>query len=99
MLRPALGHECPTHSAFNERLQPGQCLIPLLGDEVEVFSRFLHGLQIECEAIFAAGAHTVDDSYILQDAKMLGDGLAGQPGAVSQFGNRMRLPAGESRHQ
>ena len=37
----------PRHSAFNERLQPGQCLIPLLRDGIEVFLDFFNWLRIQ----------------------------------------------------
>jgi hypothetical protein len=37
----------PRHSAFDERLQPEQRLIALLGDKIEVFLDFFHWLRIE----------------------------------------------------
>jgi hypothetical protein len=38
-----------TRSVFDERLEPGQGLIPLLGDEIEVFLDFFKRLRIELE--------------------------------------------------
>jgi hypothetical protein len=42
----AYGHDAMAEkeSAFDEGLEPGECLIPLPGDEIEVFSGFYsHG--------------------------------------------------------
>jgi hypothetical protein len=64
-------------SVFDERLQPGERLIPLLGDEIEVFLHPLERPRIECEAVFATCAVAAHDSHALQHTKMFGDRLAG----------------------
>ena len=35
------------HSVLDERLQPGQCVIPLLGNEIEVLSHVLNRCGVE----------------------------------------------------
>ena len=75
-------------SILHERPQSGQRLVPLLGDEMQVFADFCDGLRIELEMALAAGANTVDNSRTLQDAEMLGDRLAGEPRAFGELRDR-----------
>src|SRR5881394_2269203 len=67
------------HSIFDERHQPGQRLIPLLGNEIEVFLNSFHRPGIEFESALATRTDAVHNSYTLQHSKMLGDRLPGQP--------------------
>src|ERR1700728_711032 len=86
-------------SLFNQRLQPGQRLIPLLGNEIEVLLHSFNGLRIEFEAGFAAPMIAAHDSHALEHSKMFGDGLPGQPRALRQLRDRTRLPGAELGHQ
>src|ERR1700683_3673833 len=86
-------------SIFNQRLQPGQRLIPLLGNGIEVLLHSFNGLGIEFEASLAAPMIAAHDSYPLEDPKMFGDRLPGQPRTLGQLRDRTRLPGTELGHQ
>jgi len=62
-------------SVFNERLEPGQSVIPLLGNEIEIFLNSRNRLRVEFEPAFAAYPDAVYDPGPLQNAKMLGNRL------------------------
>jgi len=85
--------------AFDKRFQPGQGLIPLLRDLIEVSLEFFHGLRIEFKPALAARADVVHNFRFFQYAKMLGNGLPGQPGALGELRDRTRLPAAKRRNQ
>ena len=69
------------HSVFDERLQPGQGLIPLLGNEIEVLPHLLNRRRVEFEQALPTCMDAMHDSDALQDSKMLGDCLPSQRGA------------------
>ncbi len=72
-------HEQPIkHSTFDERLQPGQHLVPLRGNESEVLFDFINRLRIEFKQALATRVDTVHDFHPLQHSKMLGDCLPGK---------------------
>jgi len=66
-------------SRFDEGLQPGEGLIPLLGDEIEILLEAFDGTRIEFEEIFATGLEAANHSRAMQDTKMFADRLPGQP--------------------
>src|SRR5215831_9522971 len=59
------------HSVLDERLQPDQCVIPLLGNEIEVLSHLCDRCGIEFEYALPTGMGAMHDSDALQDSKML----------------------------
>jgi len=70
-------------------------LIPLLGNEIEVVLHFVQRLRIELELAFATGAEAMNDSGTFEDAKMLGNGLAGEFRATRELRDRMWLTAAQ----
>jgi hypothetical protein len=82
-------------SILHEGFESGQCLIPLLGYDLRVFSDLLDRSWIEFEQVFAAGPNAVNDFRALQHAKVLGDGLASQSRTFRQLSDRPVLPLGE----
>jgi hypothetical protein len=65
---------------FDERFQPRQRILPLLGDMLEILSDLVNGFGFKLEAALASDANAANDTCILQDAKVLSHRLSGQPG-------------------
>src|ERR1700741_400888 len=86
-------------SLLDERLQPGQRLIPLLGEEFEVFLDFLDRFRIELEQALAASFHAVHDSCAFEHAKMFRDRLPRQLRSFRQLRNGTWLPAAQLSNQ
>ena len=86
-------------SVFDEGLQPGQCLIPLLGNEIEVLFDSRDRLRIEFESALATLTNAVHDSYSLQHSKVLGDRLPGKLRALGQLSDRSWLSPAEFSNQ
>src|SRR6267143_2536093 len=86
-------------SIFDERLYPGQRLIPPLGNEIEVFLDSFNRLWIEFESVLATRTDATHNSGSLQDSKMFGDRLPGQLRTLCQLRDRMRLPTTQLRNQ
>jgi len=70
-------------STFDERLQPGQRLIPLLGDKIKVLLYPFHRPRIEFKSALSSGTDAVHDFCPLQHSKVLGDCLASKLGTLS----------------
>ena len=73
----------PPRSFFDKGFQAGEGLVPLLGDEVEVFAERDDGFGVELEEVFAAGMNAANEAGGFENAKVLGDGLAGESKAAS----------------
>src|SRR5579863_2117325 len=67
------------------RFEAREGLVPLLGHRGQVGLEALERLWIELEKALAAGVGTADDSGALEDAQVLGDGLAGKLRVVSEL--------------
>ena len=78
-------------SIFGEDFQSSQRQIPLLRDEIEILAGLGEGLGIKLEAAFAAGTSAAYDANVLEDAEMLGDGLAGEPRARRELRDGVRF--------
>jgi len=65
-------------SVFDEGFQPRECGIPLLRDEIKVFSDSFDRLGIKFESTLAAPTDAAHDSHTLQNSKMFSDRLPGQ---------------------
>jgi hypothetical protein len=83
LYRATVTQELPRPSVFDEGLEPGEGLIPLFGDKVEIALDFLDRLRIELEQSLALSPDAVDDANALHHAKMLRDRL---PGQLRSFG-------------
>src|SRR6202051_2166039 len=77
-------------SALDERLQPRQRLIPLLGHQIQVFAQILQRPRIELESTFPTAATAVHDACALEHSKMLGDRLAAKRRVLCELGKRTR---------
>ena len=86
---PRLAHR-PRRLALDEGLQSGKCLIPLLGYAIKVFPDLIDRLRIELKNALATFTSAVHELCPFQDAKMLGDGLAGKVRALRQVRDRTR---------
>jgi len=78
-------------SIFDEGFQSSQRLIPLLRDEIEILAGLGEGPGIKLVAAFAAGTSAAYDANVLEDAEMLGDGLAGEPRARRKLRDGVRF--------
>ena len=61
---------------FDEGFEAGERLVPFGGDAVEIIAERVDGLAVEFEEGMAAGADAADNFGLLEDAQVLGDGLA-----------------------
>lgn len=80
----------PRGSAFDEGFQADESVVPLSGDEIEIFFEIFDGLEMEFEKALAAGADAADQAGAFEDAKMLGDGLAREARARGELRDRAR---------
>ena len=64
-------------SVFHKRLEPGQCLIPLFRNLIQIAFDFLERSRIELEPALAPRADTVHDSCAFQHSKVFRYGLSG----------------------
>jgi len=85
-----------TGSFFDKGFQAGEGLVPLLGDEVEIFAERNDGFGVELEEVFAAGMDAANEAGGFQNAKMLGNGLACKAEATRQLRDGTRAPAVEA---
>ncbi len=67
---------------FDEGFQPGESLIPLLGNEIEVLLHFFHRHGVKFETALAAYVDAMDNAGIFEDAQMLGDCLSREAGTT-----------------
>ena len=77
------------------RLEARQRLVPLLGDGSQVGLEAFERLRIEREEAFAAGVGTANDSGALEDAQVLGDGLASKLRVISKLRDGAGLAGAE----
>jgi hypothetical protein len=84
---------------FDEGFETGEGVVPLGRDAVEVVAKFEDRLRVEFEEGVAAGAYRADDFGALEDAEVLGDGLASEVRAVSELRDGTRLVATKPREQ
>ena len=61
---------------FDERLEPGQCTIPLPRDVLEVLADVINRLGFELEPALTSNTDATNDAHALQDAKVLGHRLS-----------------------
>jgi len=61
---------------FNERLEPRQGTLPLLGDVLEVLADVINRLGFELEPGLTSHADAANDACALEDPKMLGHRLS-----------------------
>ena len=80
---------------FDQGLEAGQGSVPVLGDEGEVLPEVVDGFGGQLEAALAAGAGAADEAGCFEDAEVLGDGLAGEAGALGELSDRARVGVGE----
>ena len=86
-------------SVFDEGSEPGKSLIPLVGDAVEIIADLEDRLRVEREEAVAAGAHAANDTGALENAQMLGNGLACEMRAVRELRDGPGATAAESGNQ
>ena len=84
---------------FDEGAEAEQGGVPLAGEGVEVVFEGLDGERVELVEALAAGAGAADDVCALEDAEVLGDGLAGERGVVGQVGDGALLAVAEAGEQ
>jgi len=65
--------------------------------EIEIILHFVERAWVELEPALAAGADAVHNAGSLQDAQVLGNGLAREARACCQLRNRRRLTGAEAR--
>lgn len=82
-IRPADRSSGARQLFFDERFESGERLIPLCGDAVEVIAECMDRLGVELEEGVTAGAERAHDASALEDAQVLGDGLASETGTMS----------------
>src|ERR1700722_4874910 len=70
-----LAVQTPGPFILDKRLASGRCLIPLLGDEIQVFPNAFNWLRIELESTLATFSDAAHDPDPLQYSKVLGDRL------------------------
>ena len=61
---------------FDERLEPGQCTIPLPRDVLEVPADVINRLGFELKPALTSDTEATNDARALQDAKVLGHRLS-----------------------
>ena len=74
-------------------------MIPLLGDEIDIFLDSANGLWIEFESTLATLTNAVHDSYSLQHSKVLSDRLPGKLRSLGQLRDRAWLSPAEFSNQ
>jgi hypothetical protein len=74
-------------SLFYMRFEAGQGLVPLLGNGAQVCLEAVEGLGVELEEPLATGMGTANDACAFQNAKVLGDGLAGKLRLLRKLGD------------
>jgi len=62
---------------FDERLEPRQGTVPLLGDVLEVLSDIINRLDFELEPTLTSDAEAANDASALEDPKVFGHRLSG----------------------
>jgi hypothetical protein len=84
---------------FDKGLKASEGVVPFGGDAVEVVAEIEDGSGVELKEAVAAGADGAHDAGALENAQMLGDGLAGEARAVGELGDGTRTvaKAGEER--
>jgi hypothetical protein len=90
---------CSQSLPFDERFEPGQSLIPLVGDDVEALLNLLNRGRIEFDEALTTGPDAVHESCALQDSKMLGDRLSGQRMTRCELSDRTRLSPRDAQRQ
>ena len=75
---------------FDVRLQPRQCIVPLLGYLIQIIPYFLDRLRFELKQAFAPDAYTAHHAGIGQHAEVLCHRLPRQIGARGQTRNGLR---------
>src|SRR5580693_2551219 len=85
--------------SFDERLQAGECLIPLLGDEIQILLHSCDRLGIEFESGLAALMDAAHDACSLQHPEVFGNRLPGQLRTLRELRNGVRAAATELRHE
>lgn len=78
---------------FDEGPEACESVVPLRGDAIEVCAQLKNGRGIERVEPLAAGGRTTDHSGALENAQVLGDGLAGEMRVAGELRNRLALPA------
>lgn len=71
-------------SPFYKRFEPQQRIFPLLRDRVERSAGFVDRAGLEFKDLLTALADMPDQASVAEDAKVLGDCLAGEPGASGE---------------
>ena len=84
---------------FDEGAEAEQGRVPLGGEGFEVIFEGLNGEGVELVEALAAGAGAADDACALEDAEVLGDGLAGEGGVVGEVGDGTLLAVAEAGEQ
>lgn len=79
-------------SAFDERFQPAQCLVPLPGYVIQVALDAGDRFRLERVLALAPDPHAFHDAGVLQHAKMLADRLSREMRTLRQSSNRLRRP-------
>ena len=95
MFRGPVGSGSGSGFGFNEGFEAVERVVPLGGDAVEVVAELVDGLGVELKEGMASGADAADNSGALEDAQVLGDGLAGEVGAVGELGDGASVAAAE----
>jgi hypothetical protein len=72
---------------FDEGFEAGQGGVPLLRDGLKIGGELVEGFGVEGEDALAAGALGVHEADAFEDAEVLGDGLAGEVGALGELGD------------
>jgi hypothetical protein len=79
------GVEVKRQLFFDKGFEASQRLVPFGGDAVEIIAKRVDGLGIELEEGVASGPDAADNSGTLQNAKVLGDGLAREMRAMGEL--------------
>ena len=78
---------------FDEGLKTIKGGVPLVRDSFEELFHVEDWLGVEGDQAFTARTGDVDHAGALEDVEMLGDGLAGEPGAFGELGDGTPLTA------
>src|SRR5258708_25349165 len=80
---------------FDERLQPRQRVVPLLGYVIEIFPSVLDRLRLKLEQAFAPDADATHDACVRQDSQVFRHRLPREIGAYGQTRNGLRFAMAE----
>jgi hypothetical protein len=80
---------------FDEGAEAVEGGVPLAGERVEVVLEGLDGEGVDLVEALAAGVGAADEAGSLEDAEVLGDGLAGDGRAFCKLGYRALLAGAE----